>query len=88
MSSWLGGILLSVGEWTIKKLPLVKHIYSAAKQVSAAINPANESTASFQECVLIKHPRQGELVFGFITGQTILVVSISTKTSRAACVFL
>ena len=64
-----------MGEWAIKKLPLVKHIYSAAKQVSAAINPANESTASFQECVLIKHPRQGELVFGFITGKTVLIVS-------------
>ena len=33
MSSWLGGLLLQVGEWIIKKLPLVKHIYSAAKQV-------------------------------------------------------
>lgn len=33
VSSWIGGALLSVGEWIIKKLPLVKHIYSAAKQV-------------------------------------------------------
>lgn len=33
VSSWIGGILLSIGEWIIKKLPLVKHIYSAAKQV-------------------------------------------------------
>ena len=74
MSSWLGGLALQVGEWIIKKLPLVKHIYSAAKQVSAAVNPANESTASFRECVIIRHPRQGELAFGFITGQTILVV--------------
>ena len=34
VSSWLGGLLLQVGEWIIKKLPLVKHIYSAAKQVN------------------------------------------------------
>ena len=32
MSSWLGGLLLQVGEWIIRKLPLIKHIYSAAKQ--------------------------------------------------------
>jgi uncharacterized membrane protein len=25
---------LSLGEWIIKRLPLVKHIYSASKQVS------------------------------------------------------
>ena len=39
-------------------------------QVSAAVNPANESTASFRECVIIKHPRHGEFAFGFITGST------------------
>eukprot|EP00884_Botryococcus_braunii_P019998 jgi/Botrbrau1/6682/Bobra.0202s0023.3 len=69
-SSWLGGVFLGMGEWIIRKLPLVKHIYSAAKQVSAAVNPANESTASFQECVLIRHPRHGEYAFAFITGST------------------
>lgn len=63
-----------MGEWIIKKLPLVKHIYSAAKQVSAAVNPANETTQSFRECVIIRHPRNGEFAFGFITGQTVLQV--------------
>ncbi|DBA93546.1 hypothetical protein WJX82_008734 [Trebouxia sp. C0006] len=72
VSSWLGSLLLQVGEWIIKKLPLVKHIYSAAKQVSAAVNPANETTQSFRECVLIRHPRNGEYAFGFITGSTLL----------------
>lgn len=75
VSSWLGSLLLQVGEWIIKKLPLVKHIYSAAKQVSAAVNPANETTQSFRECVLIRHPRNGEFAFGFITGQTLLQVT-------------
>lgn len=72
VSSWLGGLLLQVGEWIIKKLPLVKHIYSAAKQIGAAVNPANESTASFRECVLIRHPRHGEYALAFITGTTVL----------------
>lgn len=35
-SSWLGTLLLGIGEWMIKRLPLVKHIYSASKQVSRA----------------------------------------------------
>eukprot|EP00878_Enallax_costatus_P013925 GHUV01014562.1.p1 GENE.GHUV01014562.1~~GHUV01014562.1.p1 ORF type:complete len:178 (+),score=39.19 GHUV01014562.1:288-821(+) len=38
-SSWLGSWMLSFGEWIIKRLPLVKHIYSASKQVSGALNP-------------------------------------------------
>eukprot|EP00891_Asterochloris_glomerata_P001322 jgi/Astpho2/1322/e_gw1.00024.31.1_t len=72
VSSYLGGLLLSLGEWIIKKLPLVKHVYSAAKQVSAAVNPSNETAQSFRECVIIRHPRHGEFAFGFITGQTTL----------------
>eukprot|EP01023_Acetabularia_acetabulum_P062134 TRINITY_DN759_c0_g2_i3.p1 TRINITY_DN759_c0_g2~~TRINITY_DN759_c0_g2_i3.p1 ORF type:complete len:261 (-),score=32.23 TRINITY_DN759_c0_g2_i3:252-1034(-) len=68
-SSWLGRILLNIGEWTVKKLPIIKHIYSASKQVSAAVNPENESAKAFKECVIIKHPRNGEFAFGFITGE-------------------
>ncbi len=47
----------------------------ARTQVSAALNPENESTKAFQECVIIKHPRQGEYAFGFITGRTVVQVS-------------
>ena len=75
VSSWMGTAALSLGEWIIKKLPLVKHIYSAAKQVTAGLNPENENARSFRECVLIRHPRHGEYAFGFITGETILQVS-------------
>lgn len=67
--------MLSFGEWIIKRLPLVKHIYSASKQVSAALNPeGSEGTKAFQECVLIRHPRHGEFAYGFITGRTVLQV--------------
>lgn len=39
MSSWLGASILSLGEWLIKKMPLISYIYSASKQISAAISP-------------------------------------------------
>ena len=39
MSSWLGASVLSLGEWLIKKMPLISYIYSASKQISAAISP-------------------------------------------------
>lgn len=71
-SSWIGSMTVGMGEWTIRKVPLVKHIYSAAKQVSAAMSPDNEASHSFRECVIIRHPRKGEYAFGFITGSTTL----------------
>ena len=39
MSSWLGTSVLGLGEWFIKRMPLVRHIYNASKQISAAISP-------------------------------------------------
>lgn len=39
MSSWVGASLLSLGEWFIKKMPLMSYIYAASKQISAAISP-------------------------------------------------
>ena len=70
-SSWIGTSFVGLGEYIIRKVPLVKHIYGAAKQISAAVSP-DEATNSFRECVLVRHPRHGEYAFGFITGQTLL----------------
>jgi uncharacterized membrane protein len=41
VSSWIGGTLFSLGEWFIKRMPFIRHIYSASKQISAAISPGN-----------------------------------------------
>ncbi|PWA90813.1 hypothetical protein CTI12_AA096130 [Artemisia annua] len=71
MSSWLGASVLSLGEWFIKRMPFVRHIYDASKQISTAISPDQNSRA-FQEVVIIKHPRAGEYAFGFITSSFIL----------------
>ncbi|KAF8072793.1 COV1 [Scenedesmus sp. PABB004] len=72
-SSWMGAWALALGEWIIKRLPLVKHIYSASKQVSGALSPdSGEGSKAFQECVLARHPRHGEYAIAFITGRTLL----------------
>lgn len=47
VSSWMGATVFSVGEWIIKKMPFVKHIYSASKQISAAISPGNSYLISY-----------------------------------------
>lgn len=41
MSSWAGGFLLSIGEWVIRQVPLVKNIYSASKQVRRCLLRSN-----------------------------------------------
>ena len=76
-SSYVGGALISLGEWVIRRLPLVKHVFSAAKQISAAISPSGVEGGehgvgggSFRECVLVKNPRLGNFMLAFVTGAT------------------
>jgi uncharacterized membrane protein len=44
VSSWVGSTIFWVGEWFIKKMPFVRHIYSASKQVSTAISPGQAAS--------------------------------------------
>ncbi|KDP35297.1 hypothetical protein JCGZ_09456 [Jatropha curcas] len=71
VSSWIGSNVFWLGEWFIKRMPFVRHLYSASKQISAAISPAQNTTA-FKEVAIIRHPRIGEYAFGFITSTVIL----------------
>ncbi|KAL9255548.1 hypothetical protein AKJ16_DCAP20791 [Drosera capensis] len=71
ISSWLGATVFWLGEWFIKKMPFVRHIYSASKQISTAISP-DQNTTAFKEVAIIRHPRVGEYAFGFITSSVIL----------------
>uniref|UniRef100_A0A804Q2Y6 Protein CONTINUOUS VASCULAR RING 1 n=1 Tax=Zea mays TaxID=4577 RepID=A0A804Q2Y6_MAIZE len=61
MSSWLGASVLSLGEWIIKRMPLVRHIYNASKQISAAISPGvqgsghHKASSCWRICVWFHH---------------------------------
>ncbi|KAF5467725.1 hypothetical protein F2P56_011952 [Juglans regia] len=70
-SSWVGATVFWIGEWFIKRMPFVKHIYSSLKQISTAISP-DQNTTAFKEVAIIRHPRIGEYAFGFITSSVIL----------------
>ncbi|XP_047973334.1 protein LIKE COV 2-like isoform X1 [Salvia hispanica] len=71
VSSWLGASVIWLGEWFIKRMPFVRHIYSASKQISSAISP-DQNTTAFKEVAIIRHPRVGEYAFGFITSSVVL----------------
>ncbi|KAH7511926.1 protein LIKE COV 1 [Ziziphus jujuba] len=85
MSSWLGASVLSLGEWFIKRMPFVRHIYNASKQISAAISP-DQNTQAFKEVAIIRHPRIGEYAFGFITSSVVL--QNYTGEEELCCVYV
>ncbi|KAL3527096.1 hypothetical protein ACH5RR_011752 [Cinchona calisaya] len=85
MSSWLGASVLGLGEWFIKKMPLMSYIYTASKQISAAISPDQNSQA-FKEVAIVRHPRIGEYALGFITSTVIL--QKSSGAEELCCVYI
>nr|GMC59915.1 protein LIKE COV 3-like [Ipomoea batatas] len=77
--------LLGIGEWMIKKMPLVSYVYSASKQISGAISP-DQNTNAFKEVAIIKHPRVGEYALGFITST--LMLQKSSGAEELCCVYV
>lgn len=55
------------GETLLFRLPIVKSIYPAVKQLVEAFSP--HKRGAFKEFVLVEHPRQGEYAFGFLTSE-------------------
>lgn len=86
MSSWLGASVLGLGEWFIKRMPFVRHIYNASKQISSAISP-DQNTQAFKEVAIIRHPRIGEYAFGFITSSVVLQI-YSGEEEELFCVYV
>ncbi|KAG9139709.1 hypothetical protein Leryth_023280 [Lithospermum erythrorhizon] len=84
MSSWLGTSVLSLGEWIIKKMPLMSYIYAASKQISVAISP-DENSQAFKEVAII-NPRIREYALGFITSTVML--RKDTGSEEVCCVYV
>jgi len=63
----LGRRLISAGEGLLFRIPLVRVIYSATKQVLEAFSLPEK--AAFKSVVLVEFPRRGLWAIGFLTGE-------------------
>lgn len=62
----IGRTLLRIGESIVQRMPIVRGVYSASKQVIETV--VGQNATSFREVVLIEFPRRECWVVGFITG--------------------
>jgi uncharacterized membrane protein len=58
---------LRQGNRVLKKIPIVKSIYSSVKQVSDTL--FSSSGQAFREAVLVQYPRHGAWTIAFVTGK-------------------
>ncbi len=66
-ANMVGQWWLAQGHWLLKKIPIVKSIYSSVKQVSDTL--FSSSGNAFREAVLVQYPRQGSWTIAFVTGK-------------------
>jgi uncharacterized membrane protein len=64
----IGKSMLGFGERVLSRVPLVRSIYSAVKQVFETF--ASSEASSFKEAVLVEYPGPGLWAIGFITNRS------------------
>ena len=63
-----GRKMMNLGENILDRIPLVRSIYSAVKQVTQTLISSDKN--SFRQVVLIEYPRKGAWTMAFQTGET------------------
>lgn len=64
----IGRTVVRVGENLLDRMPIVRSVYSALKQIFETV--FNQSSRAFRDVVLISYPRPGCWALGFATGTT------------------
>lgn len=67
-ANFFGRQLLNWGERIVDRMPVVRSIYGALKQIFETV--ASQSNTSFREAALIEYPRRGLYALVFITTKT------------------
>ena len=75
--SFLGKKILEIFNNVLKKIPILRTIYSAVGQLTETFTPSNDSKKSV---VILEYPRKGICVVGFSTKEN--TGEISTKTNE------
>ena len=68
VANFFGRKLISAWESLLSRIPLVRTVYGAVKQVTASL--FSDASQSFREVVLVEYPRRGLWMLAFVTGDT------------------
>ena len=77
-AGFVGGFFVRLGDWIVKKMPVVSSIYSLLKQVFETL--FSKQNKSFRQVVLLEYPRKGIWILGFVSGNT--EGEIKSKTEK------
>ena len=78
-ANYLGRMMLRLGEGVVSRMPVVRNIYSALKQIFESV--LSNRAQSFSEVVLVEFPRPGMWTMGLVVGAA--YAEISDKAGAA-----
>lgn len=67
-ANFFGRKLVSAWEAVLSRIPLVRTVYGAVKQITQSLFA--DASQSFREVVLVEYPRRGLWMLAFVTGDT------------------
>ncbi|MDQ6982654.1 MAG: DUF502 domain-containing protein [Mariprofundus sp.] len=65
---FIGGHLMRLIDRIMERIPLVRSVYKATRQLLEAI--FGDSSNAFKEVVMVPFPHKGSMVMGFVTGES------------------
>lgn len=68
VTNFFGRRLVGAWESLLSRIPLVRSVYGALKQITASLFA--DASQSFREVVLVEYPRRGLWMLAFVTGET------------------
>lgn len=82
--SYLGHRLVRTGERILQKIPFVRGVYRASKQVSDSL--IKDKGHGYRKVVLVEFPRAGTYAIGFVTGHS--MGELRERTGDTVSVFM
>lgn len=76
-AGFIGRMVLRYGERVMNNMPVLRSVYSAAKQIMETV--LSQQSNAFRQVVLVEYPRRGIWAIGFITGDPGEEVQSHTK---------
>ncbi|OGC05064.1 hypothetical protein A2276_03865 [candidate division WOR-1 bacterium RIFOXYA12_FULL_43_27] len=76
----IGARMFKLGEELLYRVPIVKSIYSAAKQINDILFTHGETSEKFRHVCMVEYPRKGIYSIGFITSDAALEIESKAKT--------
>lgn len=67
-AGFVGRWLMHMGDTLISKLPVLRVVYTASKQILETV--MRDQSSAFQRVVMIEYPRKGLWVVAFVTNET------------------